>query len=247
MASVILRTLIVYILLSISLRIMGKRQLGELDVSDLVSTLLVSEIASIPIDDPDIPILNAILPILFILSVEVILSTVKNKSEKIKSVIESSPVYIIYKGKLLQKALRDNRISINELLSELRFQGVGDISDVYYAIIEQNGSVSVMKKGDGGIAHPVIIDGKINSPALSAVGYTEAMLIDELAKRRVRPDKLFLMTIDDNGKINLIEREKNEGKNSGGGDPDPCDRRSSDKRPDNKAKNREHISRGHRH
>ena len=81
MTSIIIRTVIIYILLSLSLRIMGKRQLGELDVSELVSTLLISEIASIPIDDPDIPLLNAIIPILFIVSVEVILSTLKNKSE----------------------------------------------------------------------------------------------------------------------------------------------------------------------
>ena len=78
MASILVRTLIVYILLSFSLRIMGRRQLGELDVSELVSTLLVSEIASIPIDEPDIPLSNAVIPILFILSLEVILSTVKN-------------------------------------------------------------------------------------------------------------------------------------------------------------------------
>ena len=82
MTSIVIRTVIIYVLLSFSLRIMGKRQLGELDVSELVSTLLISEIASIPIDDPDLPLLNAIIPILFILSVEILLSALKNKSEK---------------------------------------------------------------------------------------------------------------------------------------------------------------------
>ena len=96
MASIVVRTVIVYVLLSFSLRIMGKRQLGELDVSELVSTLLISEIASISIDDPDIPLLNAIIPILLIVSIEVILSTIKNKSEKLKTVIEGRPEYIIY-------------------------------------------------------------------------------------------------------------------------------------------------------
>jgi uncharacterized membrane protein YcaP (DUF421 family) len=223
---------------------MGKRQLGELDVSDLVSTLLVSEIASIPIDDPDIPILNAVLPILFILSIEIILSTIKNKSEKIKSVVESSPTYIIYKGKLLQKTLRDNRISINELLSELRSQGVGDISEVYYAIIEQNGSLSIIKNDVRGIAHPVIIDGAINYPALGTVGFSEAMLMDELKRIGRCPEETFLMTINDNGKIYIIERDKDEGKNSGSSNIDSGSRIGSSKRHHNKPKDRDHHSRG---
>ena len=132
MTSIVIRTVIIYIILSVSLRIMGKRQLGELDVSELVSTLLISEIASIPIDDPDIPLMNAVIPILFILSVEILLSTIKNKSRKMKSVIEGKPQYIIYKGRVLQNVLNENRISINEILSEMRAQGVGDISEVYY-------------------------------------------------------------------------------------------------------------------
>ena len=98
MTSIVVRTIIVYIILSFSLRIMGKRQIGELDVGELVSTLLISEIASIPIDDPDIPLMNAIIPILFILAIEIIISTLKNKSEKLKKIVEGTPEYIIYKG-----------------------------------------------------------------------------------------------------------------------------------------------------
>ena len=82
MTSILIRTIVIYLLLSVSLRIMGKRQIGEMDISELVSTLLISEIASIPINEPDIPFLNAVIPILFIVSLEIILSTIKNKSEK---------------------------------------------------------------------------------------------------------------------------------------------------------------------
>ena len=96
MVSIVIRTLIIYLVLLISLRIMGKRQLGELDASELVSALLISELASIPIDDPDIPLLNAIIPILLIFSMEIILSTIKNKSEFLKRTIEGKPAYIIY-------------------------------------------------------------------------------------------------------------------------------------------------------
>lgn len=208
MASILVRTVIIYLLLSFALRIMGKRQLGELDVTELVSTLLISEIASIPIDDPDIPLLNAILPILFILAVEIILSTVKNRSEKLKTLVESKPTYIIYKGRLLQSTLKENRISINELLSEMRIQGVGDISKVYYATLEQNGSLSLMMKGDGGFAHPVIIDGEMISPTLETVGFSEKRIKEELKKAKLKQGDVFLMTVDDEGKINIIERDK---------------------------------------
>ena len=133
---------------------MGKRQLGELDVGELVSTLLISEIVAIPIDDPDIPLLNAIIPTLFIISIEIIISTLKNKSEKLKNTIEGVPSYIIYKGRLSQKALLENRISINELLAELRTQGIGDISEVEYGIIEQGGQLSIIKKDASPLFHP---------------------------------------------------------------------------------------------
>lgn len=207
MTSIVIRTLIIYLILSFSLRIMGKRQLGELDVSELVSTLLISEIASIPIDDPDIPLMNAIIPILLILSTEILLSTIKNKSEKMKGVIEGKPQYIIYKGRLLQKTLNENRISINELLSEMRTQGVGDIDEIYYAAIEQNGSLSLIKKENSQMAHTLIIDGSIIESNLKALGFNERWLESQLRKRDIRREKVFLMTVDDNGEINLISKE----------------------------------------
>ena len=208
MTSIVVRTVIIYILLSFSLRIMGKRQLGELDVGELVSTLLISEIASIPIDDPDIPLLNAIIPILFILAIEIILSTVKNKSEKMKKLIEGKPEYIIYKGRLLQKTLSNNRISINELLSEMRIQGIGDIEEIYYAAIEQNGSLSLIKKDDANMAHAIVIDGKIIDGNLTAHGYDEKWLKKRLDEHGARLYDVFLMTINDEGKINIILREE---------------------------------------
>jgi uncharacterized membrane protein YcaP (DUF421 family) len=186
---------------------MGKRQLGELDVEELVSTLLISEIASIPIDDPDIPLLNAIIPILLILAIEIIMSTLKNKSEKLKYAFEGKPVYIIYKGRLLQKALRDNRISINEFLSEMRVQGIGDIEEVNYAILEQNGSLSLLKKDDAEIAHTIVIDGTVIEEAMKPLGYNNEWLDKQLKERRVRINEVFLMTVTDLGEINIIMKD----------------------------------------
>lgn len=206
MGATIVRTAIIYILLTFSMRIMGKRQIGELDVSDLVSTLLISELAAIPIDDPDIPLLNAIVPIIFIISVEIIISTLKNRSQRMKSIFDGRPVYIIYKGKLLQSALVDNRISLNELLSEMRGQGVFDISDVEYGIIEQDGTLSLFKKSDTGFAHTLIIDGEIFEETVERIGGKK--IIEDVLKKRPL-DEIMLLTVNDDGKVNLIKRRKN--------------------------------------
>lgn len=207
MASILIRTLIVYLLLSISLRIMGKRQLGELDISELVSTLLISEIASIPIDDPDIPLLNAVIPILFILSIEIILSTLKNKSKRLQRVVEGNPEYIIYKGRLLQENLKNNRISINELLSKFRTQGLCDPAQIDYAIIEQGGELSVIKKGEVEFAHAIIIDGYTNEEELGLTGFDKQWLNKVLAENETVEKNVMLMTLTDSGKVNIIKKD----------------------------------------
>lgn len=208
MTSILIRTIIIYLLLSVSLKIMGKRQIGEMDVSELVSTLLISEIASIPINEPDIPFLNAVIPILFVVSIEIILSTIKNKSEKLKSAIEGKPVYIIYKGRLLQNSLKDNRISINEFLSEMRTQGIGSIDEIHYAIIEQNGTLSIFKKNEGNLAHTIIIDGETLYENLHGLGYDEIWLKKRLSELRVRESQVFLLTVNDDGNIQMIRKDE---------------------------------------
>ena len=210
MATILIRTVIIYFFLSVSLKIMGKRQIGEFEVGELVSTLLISEIASVPISDTSVPILHAVIPVIFILTIEIITAALKNKFPAIKRVVEGTPVYIIYKGKLLQKALRDNRISINEILSELRVLGIGDISEVEYAVLEQNGKLSVIKKEDGNIAHNIIVDAEISYTTIEALGYDDAWLKKSLFVYGVEPDEVFLMTVDDNGKTNLIKKEVGE-------------------------------------
>ena len=146
MISIFIRTIIIYIILNVMLKIMGKRQIGELEVNELVSTLLISEIAALPISDTSIPLVPSVIPILFIASSEVIVSVIKNKSKTIKRLVEGEPSYIIYKGRLKQNILAENRISINEVLTEMRTQGIGDLGDVRYAILEQNGKISFIKK-----------------------------------------------------------------------------------------------------
>lgn len=210
MASILIRTVIIYILLTFALKIMGKRQIGELDVGELITTLLISELATIPIDDPDLPLLNAVLPILLIFSLEIIISSLKNRSERLKRLLESSPVYIIYKGKLSERALVENRLSLNELLCELRLLNVKDISDVEYAILEQNGKISVFQKSDGAISHSLIIDTIILKDNLKRLGLSEEWIKRRLKERGAKIEEVLLMALRDDGGISLIRKEKNE-------------------------------------
>ena len=208
MISIFARTLIIYILLMITMKMMGKREIGELDVTELVGALLISEIAAIPIDDPDLPLLNAIIPIIFLLSLEILISFIKTKSNFIKKKIEGEPSYIIYKGKVKQDSLMKNRITINEFLAEMRSQGVCDITDIEYALVEQSGKISIIKKDSGVMAHSVILDGdyciaeeKENADIKTAANET-------LKAKDLSPGDVFLMTVNDNGGFNIIKKEK---------------------------------------
>jgi uncharacterized membrane protein YcaP (DUF421 family) len=191
------------------LKIMGKRQIGELEVNELVTTLLISEIGALPISDTNIPLLPAIIPILFISCLEVIISVIKNKSAAIKRAIEGEPIYIIYKGRLRQNALSENRISINEVLTEMRIQGIADIKDVKYAILEQNGKISFLKESDNpSIASTLVIDTQPDIQNIREANLSLDWINDRLNERGIPISRVFLMTINESGDINIIEKEE---------------------------------------
>lgn len=225
MLAVFFRTLIIYFLLSLSFRLMGKRQIGELELSELVSTLLLSEIATLPIVDPEVPLVSVLIPVLVILTLEIILTYLKNRCKFLKRMLEGHPSFLIANGNLDQGELMRMRLSLNELLAELRVQGVSDISDVEYAILEENGKLSVFLKNEkrtltpedlkikpkaSGLSHPVILDGEIREDAIAHSHYSKDALIKELKKRGLRPESLLLFSVDDDGGIYYIKKEKNE-------------------------------------
>ena len=207
MTSIFFRTTIIFIMLSLCMKLMGKREIGELEVGELVTTLLISEICSIPIDDPDIPLLNAIIPVLFIVSCEILISFVKNKSRRLKKVFDGNTVYLISNGKINQKALRDNRISIEELFASIRQNGVGSLSDVSYCILEANGRISVIKN-DSTLSYVAISDGEAIPELLKKRGLDKSWLKKNLNGKKEKD--VFLMTVDDDGTINIILKEENE-------------------------------------
>ena len=210
-AAIFIRTIIVYFFLAFSLKMMGKRQLGELEVGELVSTLVVSEVAALPIADPDIPLLNAIIPISLIICLEILISFLKNKSEKLKKYIEGEPIFLIYRGKLIQSALSQNRMSVNELLCEIRMQGIPSINDVYYAVLEPNGKLSLFENDiKTSYAHTVIVDAVVNEDTVKKLGYGKGWLEGELKKHKTRLCDVFLMTADDNGNTYIINKERKQ-------------------------------------
>ncbi len=207
MTSIFFRTAIIFIVLSLCMKLMGKREIGELEVGELVTTLLVSEICSIPIDDPDIPLMNAIIPVIFIVSCEVIISFIKNKSRRLKKIIDGSATFLIKKGSINQEALLDNRISIEEFFAAIRQNGVGSISDIEYCILEANGKISVIQK-DCKFNHIIISDGEVIKEAVCKMGFDEKWLKKHLGKLNAKD--VFLMTLDDDGTTNIILKEENK-------------------------------------
>lgn len=223
MVSIFLRTVVIYIILVGSMRLMGKRQLGELEVSELVTTILLSEIATLPIENMELPIMYAVLPIVTILAIEISLSVMLIKFPRLKNVFSSRPSVIIRKGRIIQKELLKNRISIDELITELRQNSFTDISEVQYAIIEQNGKISIIPKAkyrqptlsdlkisseESGLAHILISDGYTNSHNLKLIGKSEDWLNAYMKKEGVVAKDVFLMLIDDSDKTILIKKDK---------------------------------------
>lgn len=204
MAAILIRTVIIYLFITITLKIMGKRQIGELEASELVTTFIISEITAIPIDDPNIPLVNAFIPIIFIVCAEIIVSFIKNKSTLLKKTIDGTPAYIIYNGRLMQRTLRENRISVNELFAEARIAGFANISDVKYAILESNGKISILEDS---LSHLIIADGDVDKRTLMALGYNLQWLEKELKKNGAAIEDTFLMSVNDSGEIFIVKKE----------------------------------------
>lgn len=221
MITLYFRTIIIYFILLFTMRLMGKRQLGELRISELIVTLMISEIAVQPISDRNKPLLYAVIPMLLLLSAEVLVSYVTLKSPKIKKLLYGSSTMLIKRGKLCQKELKKNRIEVSELFSELRQKGYALLDEIYYVILEENGKLSVFPRSsdapltpsdvslsptEEGIDRLLIEDGKIDTEELAALGWDERRLDDEIKRAGIPIDEIFLMTANDSGRVSCIRR-----------------------------------------
>ena len=155
MLIIFLRAFILYVLVIFSVRLMGKRQIGELQPSELVITILVSNIATLPIEDINLPILTGIIPIVSLVCLDVIMSSVTLKFKKVRWIVSGNPRIIVINGKIDQVAMKQLRYSLDDLMESLREQGIFDITEVQYAIVETTGKISVLQKKD---YQPITLD-----------------------------------------------------------------------------------------
>lgn len=202
---------------------MGKRQLGELQPAELVITLLISEIATNPVMDTSLPLLNSVIPLILLVSFEILSSFLGMKSVKFRYLSDGKPITIIRKGKLDQKNLKKLRFTINDVSQALRQKDVFNIEDVEYAVVETNGTLSVLLKPekrnstpknydkpekDTGMPCAVVIDGKIIKANFEDCGITEKEVASKLKAEKIEQKEVLLMTVDSSKNYYIITKRE---------------------------------------
>lgn len=225
MATAFARTVLLYFILIAGIRALGKRQIGELEPTELVLMLLISDLAAVPMQDFGIPLLNGAVPIVTLLALSMLLSFFSARSVRFHRLLCGSPTVLIENGAIRQDALRRNRFTLDELLDELRAQGVTDIKAVKYAVLETNGKLSVLPRAADAPATPrqlgvsvpddvwlpavLVSDGRVLSRALAERGLDGAWL-----KRTLRAHgfqnaaEVLLLTVDGAGRVLCVGKEK---------------------------------------
>lgn len=218
----IIRTLILYAFVILAIRLMGKRQISELQPTELVITMIISDIAAIPMQDTSIPILSGIVPVLILVGLEITASVFMMKNSKFRKLLCGSPIVVIRDGEVLQSQMKRLRLTIEDLCVQLRQQDVFSIEEVQYCIVETNGDVSVMQKPqfrqpvaqdmgieikDNKIETVVVSDGKILDNSLQLCCKTGDDVRNILKNENTKLSDVFLMTLDALGKYNIIMRK----------------------------------------
>lgn len=225
----LVRTVILYALIVMALRLTGKRQLGELQPSELVLSIMISDLASVPMADSGIPLISGIIPIVTIVSVEIILSYVSLKNNRVRRVITGQPSVIISHGVVNQREMERLRINIDDLMEELRQKNIMSIDEVNYAILETTGKLSVFPNeasrgvrpsdlnitpsGEESLPRPIITDGELDVSNLKALGLDENWLKKQFESKKIKSMKSVLyMTVDENKKVFVLKKDKNGSK-----------------------------------
>ena len=211
-----IRAIILYIIVLVVMRLMGKREIGQLQPFELAISIMIADLASIPMTEIGIPIFNGIIPILGLLVMHLLISVINLKSLKGREVICGKPSILIYRGKIDEKALRKERFTINELQERLRGKDIVNLGDVEYAILETSGEVTVIQKPNKrntipedfniepdyeGIPYDLVIDGKIMENNLKILGKNYAWLKKQVEKFNIRPEEALVVTLDGKGQI----------------------------------------------
>ena len=223
MLIIFFRSIILYIFVLIIMRLMGKREIGQLQPFELAISIMIADLVTMPMTDVGIPITNGIIPILGLLLMHLIISIINIKSIKAREVICGKPRILIYRGKIDEKALKKERFTINELQERLRGNNIVNIGDVEYAILETSGQVTVIQKPDKrntipadfnimpdyeGISYDLIVDGKIMGENLVKIGKDYNWLKREVGKFKMKPHEVLLATLDGKGQLFCQKKEK---------------------------------------
>lgn len=223
MVIAVARTVILYLIIIVGIRLLGKHQVGELEPSEFVLALIIADIASVPMQDYGIPLLMGIIPIVTLLCLSMLLSLLTMKSLRVRALLSGVPSILIRNGRVDQKEMRRTRMTLDELLEELRLQGYTDPSLIRYAILETNGQLSLLPYAqekppsakdlavpvdDAGLPLVLINDGRLISGNLRRRGLDENWLNKRLAEYRVKsPREVFLLTVDEQGETYFIRKE----------------------------------------
>ena len=210
------RAIILYIFVLLVMRLMGKREIGQLQPFELAIAILIADLVSIPMTDTGIPITNGIIPILGLLVMHLLLSIINLKSVKIREIVCGKPRILVYRGKIDEDALRKERFTINELQERLRGSNVINLGDVEYAILETSGQVTVIQKPEKrnaipedfnikpeyeGIPYDLVVDGKIMKKNLEQINKDYNWLCMQIEKFGYKPEETLVATIDGKGQI----------------------------------------------
>ncbi len=223
MINIFIRVLILYILVLIIMRLMGKRELGQMQPFELVIAIMIADLAAVPMADTGIPITNGIIPILALLLMQLIIALINLKSIKGRSIICGMPSILIYRGKIDEKVMKKERFTVNELQERLRQNNVFNIGDVEYAILETSGQVTVIQKPEKrntipedfginpeyeGIPYDLVIDGKVMNQNLKAIGRDYNWLLKQVEKFKIKPEDALVVTFDGKGQIFCQAKEE---------------------------------------
>lgn len=217
------RSVILYFVVVIAIRLMGKRQIGELQPSELVITILISEVAAIPIQDNSLPLISAVIPVMILICLEIFFSVINMKSVTMRNAFSGKAVTVIKNGEIDQKKMKSLRFTIDDLLAALRQQEVFDIDEVDMAIVETNGTLSVFKKAqkqalnaemaaikpvDKGVPQVIVSDGKIVKENIGVYGVTVSDIKNQLNEGKTDIGDVFLMTVNKLKEFNTIKIDK---------------------------------------
>lgn len=210
------RSIFLYIIVLIVMRLMGKREIGQLQPFELAISIMIADLATIPMTDTGIPIGNGIIPILGLLVMHLLISLINLKSTKLREIICGKPRILIYRGEIQEKAMIKERFTINELQERIRSQNIVNLGDVEYAILETSGQITVIEKPNKrhtipedfgivpeyeGIPYDLVVDGKIMYKNLEKIGKNYNWLKKEVNKFNFNPEDALVVTLDGKGQI----------------------------------------------